>query len=138
LSIANAVDVQTKHLTEDAAEFGYSLKKDFGVRDMPEALDGVTLMEKRQEEGCATLLWTSMMVEHDGKPHFRSQGWISVTRLPSNPREETFIRSCSRISGRHFGAPFDVGTARNHLVVARSRMERVQQRIQDRAERRDD
>lgn len=115
---------------------GYSL--DFNVPDAPEILEGVTLMRKYEEENRAVLIWTSMMVQ-EGNPYFRSQGWVSVTRNPCNPEGEAAVRMCSRVSGVHFGVPcngsnVDLPVARKHQLFAKSRLERVQLKMLERAE----
>lgn len=117
---------------------GYSIS--LGAPGASGALDGVTLMEKFNEVNRAVFVWTSMMVEADGKSFFRSQGWISVTKLPRNPQSESVVRMCSRLSGRHFGVPcdgadVDIPVARNHQFMAKARQECVQMRILERAER---
>ncbi|KAG2774010.1 hypothetical protein PC129_g15006 [Phytophthora cactorum] len=91
--------------TQSSVEIGYSVN--FNGPDASGAVDGVTLMEKFDEDGHALLVWTSMMVESDGRPHFTSQGWISVKKLPSNPDGESVVRICSRLAGRHFGIQCD-------------------------------
>ncbi|KAG2821147.1 hypothetical protein PC118_g12023 [Phytophthora cactorum] len=100
--------------TQSSVEIGYSVN--FNGPDASGAVDGVTLMEKFDEDGHALLVWTSMMVESDGRPHFTSQGWISVKKLPSNP---DVTRSTSQLLGQ---------------FMAKSRQERVQLKILEHAE----
>ncbi|OWY98180.1 hypothetical protein PHMEG_00031113 [Phytophthora megakarya] len=113
--------------------------KNSTVADASGALDGVTLMEKFDEVDRSVVVWTSMMVQPDGTPFFKSQVWVSVTKLASNPEKEAVVRICSRISGGHFGFPCDsaeinLPVARKHQIMAKSRQERVQLKIMERAE----
>ncbi|EEY58849.1 uncharacterized protein PITG_11831 [Phytophthora infestans T30-4] len=124
--------------TQSSAEWGYSVKF-----DSPNAVDGVTLMEKFDQNDHALLVWTSMMVEPEGKPFFTSQGWISVKKLASldqgNPDGESVVRMYSRLAGRNFGIQcdsdkVDIPVARKHQLMAKSRQERVQLKILEQAE----
>ncbi|GMF09732.1 unnamed protein product [Phytophthora lilii] len=128
---------KSKHLTENSAEVGYSVG--FGILDDEFALDGVTFMAKYEEEQRTTLVWMSMLVPPSGKLFFRSQGWISVSRQPQNPQNASVVRICSQLSGDHFGVPggnaaVDISKARKHQRLAKARIDRVQQRILERAE----
>ncbi|KAL3670640.1 hypothetical protein V7S43_003832 [Phytophthora oleae] len=128
--------MKTKELTQTTANFGYSV--DFNASDASGNVDGVTLMEKLEDKGRSLLVWTSMMVELDGKPFFRSQGWISVTKIPGKD-EECIVRMCSRLAGRHLGVQcdsdkVDVPVARKHQFMAKSRQERVQLKILERVD----
>ncbi|KAG7380579.1 hypothetical protein PHYPSEUDO_007019 [Phytophthora pseudosyringae] len=133
--------IKTKQQTASSAQFGYSVN--FNALDASGAVDGVTLLEKLDKDGHALLLWTSMMVEADGKQFFRSQGWISVKKVSTrNSEDESVVRICSRLAGRHFGvqcdtAEVDVPVARKHQLMAKSRQEHVQLKILERAERQD-
>ncbi|KAL4163092.1 hypothetical protein KRP22_015204 [Phytophthora ramorum] len=122
--------------TQSSAEFGYSVNFD---PNSSGALEGVTLMEKIDDDNRTVLVWTSMMTDPDGKPCFRSQGWISVMGLPCNPQTESVVRMCSRVSGKQFGVPcdsteVDFVVARKSQFLAKSRQERVQLRIIEHAE----
>lgn len=121
--------MKTKQLTQSSAEFGYSTDSN-GLG----TLNGVTLFEKSEEEGQTILLWASMMVEPDGKPFCSSQGYLSVTRLPSNPQQESLVRSSSRLAGKLFGLSGRSPKARQHLIASKRRLEHAQLRIMERAE----
>eukprot|EP00644_Phytophthora_capsici_P011741 jgi/Phyca11/553006/estExt2_Genewise1Plus.C_PHYCAscaffold_500295 len=128
--------MKVMELTQTTAHFGYSV--DFSASDTSGNVDGVTLMENFEDKGRSLLVWTSMMVESEGKPFFRSQGWISVAEIP-NKDGECVVRMCSRLSGRHFGVQcdsdqVDVPVARKHQFMAKSRQERVQLKILERVD----
>ncbi|KAG7380578.1 hypothetical protein PHYPSEUDO_007018 [Phytophthora pseudosyringae] len=126
--------VKTKQLTERSAEFGYSANYDaFG------AFEGVTLFEKHQGESWAIMLWGSMVVDLDGNPFSVSQGFLSVSRLSSNPEQESIVRSSSRLSGKHFGvsddrAHMDTPVARKNMRASKTILERAQLRLMECAE----
>ncbi|ETM41755.1 hypothetical protein L914_12487 [Phytophthora nicotianae] len=128
---------KSKHLTANSAEIGYTFS--FGAPDEPTALNGVTLMGKFEKEGSALLVWTSMLVQRNGLPSMRSQGWISITRPLKRLHKGTVVRMFCRLSGRHFGVPggytdVNITVAKKHQLLVKSRIERVQQRMVDLAE----
>ncbi|KAG1712867.1 hypothetical protein DVH05_000602 [Phytophthora capsici] len=128
-------EVKMKYLTLNSAEFGFSVN--FGALDKSEALNGVTLMGKFENSESALFVWTSLLVEPNGHPALSSQGWISIQRSLSE--RETVVQTCSRLSGKHFGMPggsvdMDLPLAKRHQVKVKSRIERVEQIILDRAE----
>ncbi|POM62591.1 hypothetical protein PHPALM_28237 [Phytophthora palmivora] len=133
--------MKMKQITPSSAQMGYSVS--FNVHDASGAVDGVTLMEKIDKDNRSVLVWTSMMVDPEGKPFFRSQVWVSVTKHPTNPENESVVRICSRLSGGHFGVPCDnssevnIPVARKHQLMAKSRQERVQLKVMTRAEQQD-
>ncbi|KAL3670639.1 hypothetical protein V7S43_003831 [Phytophthora oleae] len=128
-SSTSSYRIKTKQLTQSSAEFGYSTN-DSGL----ETLNGVTLFEKSEEESHTIVLWASMMVEPDGKPFCSSRGYLSVTRLPSNPQQESLVRSSSRLAGKLFGLSGRSPKTRQHLIASKTRLEHAQLRIMERAE----
>ncbi|KAL3670642.1 hypothetical protein V7S43_003834 [Phytophthora oleae] len=130
-------EMKMKYITLNSAEMGYSVN--FKVPDKLRALNGVTLKGKFEKVESALFVWTSLLVEPNGHPTLRSQGWISIARRPSSSERETVVQTCSRLSGRHFGVPggnanVNLPLARRHQIKVKSRIGHVQQIILDRAE----
>ncbi|KAG6956610.1 hypothetical protein JG688_00011343 [Phytophthora aleatoria] len=100
-------------------------------------LDGVTLFEKYQEDNRAILLWASMLVDlQHGEPYSISQGYLCVSRVSSNPQQQSVVRSSSRLSGKLFGvsAHVDVPVARKNQIASKARLDRAQLRLMECAE----
>ncbi|KAG3072103.1 hypothetical protein PI124_g18608 [Phytophthora idaei] len=131
-SHAGCYTMKTKQLTERSAKFGYST-----TFDASGVLDGVTLFEKYQEDNRAILLWASMLVDlQHGELYSISQGYLCVSRVSSNPQQQSVVRSSSRLSGKLFGvsAHVDVPVARKNQIASKARLERAQLRLVECAE----
>ncbi|OWY97911.1 hypothetical protein PHMEG_00031443, partial [Phytophthora megakarya] len=93
----SAFRLQTKETTLESVEFGFSIEFD-DLEGAQVALDGVTFLQRRDEEHRTILVWTSIIEQEPTQLRFQSQGWIVVMKSRTEPQTASVVRTCCRIS----------------------------------------
>ncbi|RLN83837.1 hypothetical protein BBJ28_00017729 [Nothophytophthora sp. Chile5] len=101
-----------KELTPRTVELGYTI----GFDDTDEFihLNGVSVLEKSEDEDRDLLVWSSLVVQPSGRLRFRAQGWIMVARSPTNPLQASVLRTCCRLTAER--AEAGVATSEGGLI----------------------
>jgi hypothetical protein len=135
------VDTQAKESSLQSVELRFSMGFDDVEREGQLMLDGVSLLERRDEEHRSILAWTTTIARESHQLDFQSQGWIVVMKSPTDPQGASVVRTCCRISrgidnsGPESRPPRKLQNSilRSMGQRVKSRVEGVQQSLVDRA-----
>ncbi|KAG7389675.1 hypothetical protein PHYPSEUDO_009836 [Phytophthora pseudosyringae] len=95
-----------KYLTE----LGMKKESEYELRDqkMTVALSTLMLSRSYEDENRLMLVFSSLLCDHptDTDMRFREEGFILVTRSPTNPQARTVLQSCYRLTPEVNSDPF--------------------------------
>ncbi|KAL4088258.1 hypothetical protein PRIC1_012682 [Phytophthora ramorum] len=135
-----AFSLKTKESSLQSLELRFSME--FENLDQTQImLDGATLLQRRDEEHRTVLAWTSVVGHETERLHFRSQGWIVISRSPTDLHGASFVRTLCRIAVDDTNVSTMTSTERNcdHKNMLRNKLRNailrsMGRRVKDRVE----